>query len=412
MAGPTPVSALMHAATMVTAGVYLLARFFPLYEGLGEPVRVYIMWIGAITLLLTGLLALVQTDLKKVLAYSTLSQLGYMVTAMGAGAYTAGIFHLFTHAFFKALLFLAAGSVIHAVHSNDMTDMGGIRKFMPTTYKTFLIGSIALAGLPPLAGFFSKDEILVGIDIANVTGNQFVLWTAIAGAFITPLYMTRAIALTFFGSYKGHGEPHEAPKTMTIPLVVLAALSVVAGWVNIPGVYTGFATWTAQRAEEMDLHHAESFDYALLTAGVVAALLGVVVGWRLWGKDAETQEARDTFEIPVLYPLLRNKYYLDDFYLWLVGLIKGPLARFVDWVNSYVIDTIVNAIGAMMVGLGGIVYTVLDQKGIDLFMNGLAGLAGGSGGKLRLLQTGRVQQYAGAFVLGAVVLVIAFVAIG
>jgi len=412
MAGPTPVSALMHAATMVTAGVYLLARFFPLYEGLGEPVRVYIMWIGAITLLLTGLLALVQTDLKKVLAYSTLSQLGYMVTAMGAGAYTAGIFHLFTHAFFKALLFLAAGSVIHAVHSNEMIGMGGIRKFMPTTYKTFLIGSIALAGLPPLAGFFSKDEILVGIDIANVTGNQFVLWTAIAGAFITPLYMTRAIALTFFGSYKGHGEPHEAPKTMTIPLVVLAALSVVAGWVNIPGVYTGFATWTAQRAEEMDLHHAESFDYALLTAGVVAALLGVVVGWRLWGKDAETQEARDTFEIPVLYPLLRNKYYLDDFYLWLVGLIKGPLARFVDWVNSYVIDTIVNAIGAMMVGLGGIVYTVLDQKGIDLFMNGLAGLAGGSGGKLRLLQTGRVQQYAGAFVLGAVVLVIAFVAIG
>jgi NADH-quinone oxidoreductase subunit L len=136
MAGPTPVSALMHAATMVTAGVYLLARFFPLYEGLGEPVRVYIMWIGAITLLLTGLLALVQTDLKKVLAYSTLSQLGYMVTAMGAGAYTAGIFHLFTHAFFKALLFLAAGSVIHAVHSNDMTDMGGIRKFMPTTYMT------------------------------------------------------------------------------------------------------------------------------------------------------------------------------------------------------------------------------------------------------------------------------------
>jgi len=187
---------------------------------------------------------------------------------------------------------------------------------------------------------------------------------------------------------------------------------VVAGWVNIPGVYTGFATWTSQRAEEMHLHHAEGFDYGLLTAGVVAALLGVLLGWRLWGKDAETQEARDTFEIPVLYPLLRNKYYLDDFYLWLVGLIKGPLARFVDWVNSYVIDTIVNAVGAFMVGLGGIVYTIFDQKGIDLFMNGLAGLAGGSGGKLRLLQTGRVQQYAGAFVLGAVVLVIAFVAIG
>ena len=411
MAGPTPVSALMHAATMVTAGVYLLARFFPLFETLAEPVRVYIMWIGAITLLLTGLLALVQTDLKKVLAYSTLSQLGYMVTAMGAGAYTAGIFHLFTHAFFKALLFLGAGSVIHAVHSNEMTDMGGMRKFMPTTYKTFLVGSIALAGLPPLAGFFSKDEILVGIDIAHVTGNQFVLWTAILGAFITPFYMTRSIALTFFGEYKGHGNPHESPRTMTVPLVILAGFSIVAGWINIPGIYTGFSTWTAQRVEAMDLHHAEGFDYTLLTAGVVAALLGVVLGWRLWGKDAETQEARDTFEIPVLYPLLRNKYYLDDFYLWIVGLIKGPLARFVDWVNSYVIDTVVNSVGAAMVGLGGIVYTVVDQKGIDLFMNGLAGSAGGAGRLLKGIQTGRVQQYAGAFVLGAVLLVISFVII-
>ncbi len=301
--------------------------------------------------------------------------------------------------------------MIHAVHSNEMTDMGGMRKFMPTTYKTFLIGSIALAGLPPLAGFFSKDEILVGIDIAHVTGNQFVLWTAIAGAFITPFYMTRAIALTFFGKYKGHGDPHESPKTMTVPLVILAGFSIVAGWINIPGIYTGFATWTAQRAEAMDLHHADGFDYTLLGAGVIAALLGVALGWRLWGKDAETQEARDTFEIPVLYPLLRNKYYLDDFYLWLVGLIKGPLARFIDWVNSYVIDTVVNSVGAAMVGLGGIVYSIVDQKGIDLFMNGLAGSAGGAGRVLKGFQTGRVQQYAGAFVLGAVVLAISLVAI-
>ncbi|HEU4894930.1 MAG TPA: NADH-quinone oxidoreductase subunit L, partial [Acidimicrobiia bacterium] len=233
MAGPTPVSALMHAATMVTAGVYLMARTFPLYQNLAQEARPWMVGIGAVTLLAVGLLALVANDIKKVLAYSTVSQLGYMMTAVAAGGYTAGMFHLFTHAFFKALLFLGAGSVIHAVHSNNMTDMGGLRKHMPTTFWTFIIGSAALAGIFPLSGFWSKDEILATLDYEGYT---LVMWVAVIGAFITAFYMTRAVALTFHGEYKGHGHPHESPRIMTGPLVALAVPSVLFGLLNIPGV--------------------------------------------------------------------------------------------------------------------------------------------------------------------------------
>jgi NADH-quinone oxidoreductase subunit L len=261
MAGPTPVSALMHAATMVTAGVYLIGRMFPFYltEGFADDVRSIIIVIGALTLLLTGLIALVQDDIKKVLAYSTLSQLGYMVTAMGAGAYTAGLFHLFTHAFFKALLFLGAGSVIHAVHSNNMSDMGGLRKFMPATFWTFLIGSAALAGIFPLAGFWSKDEILASLSYGASEESGFsvaqggaelagvIFWVAVLGAVITAFYMTRAVWLTFFGEYKGHAHPHESPKLMTYPLIALAGFSVVAGLINIPGVATQFTSLVGWR---------------------------------------------------------------------------------------------------------------------------------------------------------------------
>ncbi len=416
MAGPTPVSALMHAATMVTAGVYLLGRMFPLFEGLaGVEARQWVMWIGAATLLLTGLIALVQRDIKKVLAYSTLSQLGYMVTALGAGAYTAGLFHLFTHAFFKALLFLGAGSAIHAVHSNDMHDMGGLRKFMPRTYATFLVASLALAGIIPLAGYWSKDEILVGINAAEgLPASEFVLWVATVGAFITAFYMTRTVALTFFGQYKGHGHPHEAPAIMTWPLMILGVFSVGVGWVNIPGVYTGFTDWLAVRAHAIVEHHVEganwieATEWGVALPGLVAGVLGITIGVIVFGRDEGTQAERDRFRIPVLYPLLENQYYIDDFYLWLVGLIKGPLARAIDWTNSYVIDAVVNGVGVLMAGLGRIVYGGVDQRGIDFAFTAFAGAAGGSGGLLRRLQTGRVQQYAGAFVIGAVLLVIGF----
>ncbi len=407
MAGPTPVSALMHAATMVTAGVYLLGRMFPLYAEMAEDARVLVLIIGTITLIIAGLLALVQDDIKKVLAYSTVSQLGYMVAAMGAGAYTAGLFHLWTHAFFKGLLFLGAGSVIHGVHSNNMSDMGGLRKKMPVTFATFVAGTLALAGIFPFAGFFSKDEILAAF---NYEGYTAVLAIGIIGAFITAFYMARTVFLTFYGTYKGHGEPHESPRLMTVPMVILAGFAVIGGWVNIPGLYTGFTKWVGTRAHLFEEHHPESFDWPVLAMGLTAGLLGIALGYLLFFKDRDTQKARDAFRIPVLYPLLEHKYYLDDLYMGgIVNPIKGPIARFVNWTNSYIFDGIVNGTGFLARALAGVVYGGFDQRGIDLALNGLAFTTDGAGGKTRLLQTGKVQQYAGATVIGAALLVIGFV---
>jgi NADH-quinone oxidoreductase subunit L len=414
MAGPTPVSALMHAATMVTAGIYLMARTFPVYQYLAGDevlfgdvtVRGLMVIIGAITLFAMGLLALVANDIKKVLAYSTVSQLGYMMTAVAAGGYTAGLFHLFTHAFFKALLFLGAGSVIHAVHSNDMTDMGGLRKVMPHTFRTFVIGSLALAGIIPFAGFWSKDEILATL---NTEGYTFVFWVAVGGAFVTAFYMTRAIALTFFGEYKGHGHPHESAPVMTGPLWGLAIPSIVAGFLNVPGLEWGsfgnFSEWLGARVVVMGDHHPEAPDWGLAAIGLGAAVAGILIGWLVFSRDADTQEARDRLEIPVLYPLLREKYYMDHLALGIVGFFAGPAARAVDWVNTYVIDAIVNGVGATVKALGGFVYNGVDQRGIDGFFNGLAMASDSAGSSMRKLQTGKVQQYAAGFVLGAVVLV-------
>jgi len=415
MAGPTPVSSLMHAATMVTAGVYLLGRMFPLYqhELFAVDVKTIIIIVGALTLFLTGLIALVQDDIKKVLAYSTLSQLGYMTVAMGAGAYTAGLFHLFTHAFFKGLLFLGAGSVIHAVRSNNMSDMGGLRKYMPSTYWTFIVGSLALAGIFPLAGFWSKDEILASIqhDAGNGGGTvaSLVLIVAIAGAFITAFYMARAVYLTFFGEYKGEGQPHESPKIMTYPLIGLAALSAVAGFSNMPGIFTGFTDWVGARVLLMGDHHADSINFLLAGVGLLVALAGIAAGTRLWRGDRETQAARDTFRIPVLYPLLEHKYYIDDFYLrGIVNTTKGPIARAIDWSNTYVFDGVVNGVGAGTGFVAKFVYGGIDQRGIDLAINAAAAATGEAGEQLRYTTTGRVQQYAWALFAGTILLVVGF----
>ncbi len=415
MAGPTPVSSLMHAATMVTAGIYLLGRMFPLYQDelFAADVKVIIIIVGAVTLLVTGLIALVQDDIKKVLAYSTLSQLGYMTVAMGAGAYTAGLFHLFTHAFFKGLLFLCAGSVIHAVHSNNMSDMGGLRKYMPSTFWTFIVGSLALAGIFPLAGFWSKDEILssVSYDAAHGGGlvASTVLVVAILGAFITALYMARAVYLTFYGDYKGEGQPHESPKIMTYPLIGLAVMAAVAGFANMPGIYTGFTDWVGARIHVMGDHHAEAINYLLAGIGLAAAAAGIAAGTRLWRADRETQAARDRFRIPVLYPLLENKYYIDDFYLrGIVNPTKGPIARATDWSNTYLLDGVVNGVGLGAGFLSKIVYSGIDQRGIDLAVNVTAAATGEAGEQLRHTTTGRVQQYAGALFAGAILLVVGF----
>ncbi|MDQ3353759.1 MAG: NADH-quinone oxidoreductase subunit L, partial [Actinomycetota bacterium] len=355
--------------------------------------------IGGITILIAAALAFVQTDIKKVLAYSTVSQLGYMVMALGVGAWTAGIFHLFTHAFFKGLLFLGAGSVSHAVHSFEMKDdMGGLRKFMPTTFATFMIGSLALSGLFPLAGFWSKDEILLG---AAENGYRLFEVVGIIGAFMTAAYMTRCVYLTFFGRYRGHGHPHESPKAITVPLVVLAMFSVGAGLLNFPGF-----EWFGQLTENRVLlragveHHAFEIFPAVVSSAVVLA--GLAFGGMLFfarrlprGVTARNGAARAG------YTLLINKYYLDHLYTGvIIGSIKGAIARGAYWINQKVIDGVVNGVGVASKRLGVWVYRHVDQQVVDGAVNGAGFGAEGFGGILRTMQTGRVQQY-GALLFGA-----------
>ncbi|GBE22274.1 MAG TPA: NADH-quinone oxidoreductase subunit L [Actinobacteria bacterium] len=407
MAGPTPVSSLMHAATMVTAGVYLIARMYPLYAGMAADMRVLIVVIGTVTLFIAGLLAIVQDDLKRVLAYSTVSQLGYMVAALGAGGYTAGLFHLWTHAFFKGLLFLTAGSVIHAVHSNNMSDMGGLRKKMPVTFWSFTSATLALVAIIPFAGFFSKDEILATL---GQSGYRLAMWVGILGAFITAFYMGRAMFLTFFGTYKGHAHVHESPAVMAVPMAILGVAALVAGWVNIPGIYEGFHEWVTVRAIAFPSFAPEGFDVPVMLTGLGFALAGLIIAYFIYYRDADTQVARDRVRIPVLWPFLEHKYYLDDLYLaMLINPIKGPIARAVDWSNSYIIDGIVNGAGVLARLVARFVYRDLDQKGIDLAVNTAAIVTGSAGGQVRRLQTGKVQQYAAMTLVGVALLVIAIV---
>ena len=400
MAGPTPVSALMHAATMVTAGVYLLARMFPFYKSMAPEALDIVMLFGVITLLAAGLIAVVQDDLKKVLAYSTVSQLGYMVAAIGSGAYTAALFHLWTHAFFKALLFLGAGSVIHAVHSNSMLEMGGLRKVMPKTFATFIIGTVALAGLPPFAGFFSKDEILASF---NHEGEITFFFIAVLGAFITAFYMTRAVSLTFLGEYRGHGHPHESHNLMTTPLLALSVFAIASGWVNIPGVYTGFTDWVTTRKNKIVEYHPESFDLFALSSGLLAGLLGIALGYYLYQLQGSAETGDDKIKIQPIWSVLENKYYLDDFYfMYVIDPVKINISRAVDKFNTYVIDRFVNGFGQIASLLGGIVYNNFDQNGIDKLLNMSSSGTDSFGGKVKLLQTGKTQQYLMLFLGGVV----------
>ena len=415
MAGPTPVSALMHAATMVTAGVYLLGRLFPFYlsDVFAADVRTIIIVIGGITLFFMGLLAIVQDDIKKVLAYSTVSQLGYMVAAMGAGAYTAGLFHLFTHAFFKALLFLGAGSVIHAVHSNNMSDMGGLRKYMKYTFWTFLIGTGALVGIFPLSGFWSKDEIIASLRYAGETTGEGTAWfvfvLSILAAFVTAFYMGRVVSLTFFGKYKGHGEPHESPSVMTVPLMGLAFAAAVAGLLNMPGIYTGFTDFVGTRAVPMGDHHAEALDLTLVLIVSPLVLLGLFVAWRIFGKDKETQAERDSFSVAGLYPLLRHGYYIDDFYLdGIVRPTMGPLARGTLWVDNHIVDAVPNLTAGGTQQLA-VAVRATDETVVDGVYNVSAAATGASGGFLRRFFTGRVQQYVALGFAGVVIITALFI---
>ncbi len=410
MAGPTPVSALIHAATMVVAGVYLVARLYGVFFA-GFSIDVggtnLVAVIGAITVLMAAALAFVQDDVKKVLAYSTISQLGYMVMALGTGAWTAAVFHLFTHAFFKALLFLGSGSLIHAVHSNNMSEMGGLRKHMPTTFWTFMVGSVALAGIFPLAGFWSKDEILLG---ASSNGFPIMLVVGLIGAFMTAAYMTRACFLIFAGEYRGHGQPHESPPSMAWPLRILAVPAVLAGLLNAPGIEL-FHKWVRFEVPGVpEFLEEHAFNPGLAVGSLAVALLGIAVSAGYYYRGLLQGLAAKVPPLQTGHRILVHKYYLDDLFLAIIRAIQYPIARAAYWVNQHVLDGVINGVGKGAQRGAVLVYDVIDQRVIDGAVNG-AGFGAEEGGSiLRHVQTGRVQQYAallfGASALFAVGLVI------
>jgi NADH-quinone oxidoreductase subunit L len=435
MAGPTPVSALIHAATMVVAGIYMVARLYGVFfEGFtiaGSSIN-FLALVGAVTLVGGGLLAFVQDDIKKVLAYSTVAQLGYMVMALGVGAWTAAVFHLFTHAFFKAGLFLGSGSVSHAVHSFDMKkDMGGLRKEMPTTFWTFIVCSLALMGIFPLAGFWSKDEILVGTGGWGLFGGTdangaytFAVVMGIVGAALTCAYMTRVIYLTFFGEFRGHGHPHESGPLITVPLVILAVMAVVAGFINLP---PGFITGELEGWQERFFHYveprAEYFpaikhgipSYSLAIFSSLIALVGAAAGYYYFfiRVNRQSPAATELANGPTRrfglaragHTLLKNKYYLDHLYTGIVAKgTAGPVADAAYWVNQNVIDGAVNEAGKGAVKAGRFVYETIDQGLVDGLVNTSGKASHLAGEELRLIQTGKVQWYAGIMFLAATVI--------
>ena len=395
MEGPTPVSTLIHAATMVNAGVYLVARTNLLFAHAPQAMLV-VAAIGIFTAILSASIAFTQTDIKRVLAYSTLSQLGYMFAALGVGAWTAAIFHLMTHGFFKGLLFLDSGSVIHAVHDEqDMRRMGGLARKIPITYATMLIGSVAISGIPPLAGFFSKDEIL-----GEAFKNGFV-WVWLVGLIVagmTAFYMFRLMGLTFWGPSRvdRQVEPHihESPRVMTIPLILLAIPSVLLGLlIGFPpenGLLHGWLAPVFEEALATGGQHEAAFslfgiDGVLILASVTVAVLGIVVAWRLFGVELpllrrEPQPERVqaiTARAPFLYRASLNKWWFDDLYDLLFIRIGGRVAAALWWFDRVIVDGTVNGIG---IGTQRI------------------------GGQLRQVQTGRVQNYALGIALGLLVM--------
>jgi NADH-quinone oxidoreductase subunit L len=385
MEGPTPVSALIHAATMVTAGVYLIARTSPLFE-LAVDVQELAGILGAVTLLSAGLIALVQTDIKRVIAYSTMSQIGYMFVGAGLGAYGPSMFHLMTHAFFKALLFMAAGVVIHALSGEqDIRRMGGLARELPWTYRAFLVGALALAAIPPFAGFFSKDAILSSLIDQGSLG--WLLWAAgITGAFLTGLYTFRLLFIVFFGEVTPyvrehlHKERFEGPVSMMWPVAVLAVLSTIAGFLQVPGAWHLVDTWLEPVVESVEEASGALALFSIL-ASLVAAGSGIAVAWALYRRPGDRPAAiRQRF--PWAARTLEHKLYFDEAYdlafykpasalaNWLLGRVEGPL---------------------VLRSLGGIGTGVRDASD-----------------RVAAAQTGRVRAYVLALALGLAVLAVVF----
>jgi NADH-quinone oxidoreductase subunit L len=394
MAGPTPVSALIHAATMVAAGIYLVARTFEVFLHADPIALTIVSVVGAVTLLLAALLALVQDDIKKVLAYSTISQLAYMVAALGLGeaGYPAAMFHLFTHAFFKALLFLGAGSVIHAAHSNNMSKMGGLRKHMKVTYVTFLVGSLALAGVPPLSGFFSKDEII----LAAKGHENWLAVVLVLGAVITAFYTTRMLLTTFFGEYRGTQHLHESPRSMTAPLIVLAVVTCFVGLLGFAPVGAPFLDWVYFGAPEPAI-----FSPVVALISIVAVAIGLYAGWVTYRRYREPDP---TLELGGFSTLLVHKYYLDDIYFnGIVRPIRDTWSAGVYWFNQNVLDGVVNG-AAVVTRSGSGVIMWIDRNIIDGVVNGVGTVAETFGKGLRTLQSGKIQWYAVGLFAGVIAL--------
>jgi NADH-quinone oxidoreductase subunit L len=401
MEGPTPISALIHAATMVTAGIFMVARMSPLFE-LSDTALNFVLVIGAITALFMGFLGIIQNDIKRVVAYSTLSQLGYMTVALGASAYSVAVFHLMTHAFFKALLFLGAGSVIMGMHHDqDIRNMGGLRKHMPVTWITALLGSLALIGTPLFSGFYSKDSIILAVEASKLPGAGFATFAVVAGVFVTAFYSFRMYFLVFHGPERfhhkpfppaddhghhgEHHEPHESPWVVTVPLLLLAILSVVIGYLTIQpllfgdffkdAIFVDAARHGAMKELASQFHGAAAMAvHGLQTLPFWLALAGVVVAWWFYLKQPSIPAAIGRALSP-LVRVLENKYYLD-------------------WFNEHVL-----AAGARALGRG--LWKGGDVALIDgAVVNGSARAVGGLSGLVRRVQTGLLYWYALAMVLG------------
>lgn len=394
MAGPTPASALIHAATMVAAGVYLVARSFPLFE-LSETTLMVVATIGAITALGAALIAVVQLDIKKVLAYSTISQLGYMMMGLGAGSFVAGMWHLTTHAFFKALLFLGSGSVIHAVHSQDIREMGGLSKKMPITTWTFIIGSLALGGIFPLSGFFSKDEILLSLYHKQMWP---IFIVALIGAFLTAFYMARVCFVVFFGKEKGH-HAHESPLVMTVPLLVLAGITIGLGIDARLGAHF-FTIFLGEEPEPLNL--------AIAFGSTLVALSGICVGWLVYSRRAISLRAIKTRKVGMYaIMILRGKFGLDILYEKVIVGAFIKVCDFCAWFDRRIIDGVVN-------GAAGVTMVVsnmsnwFDARVVDGIVNGFGYVVMGAGKRLRYAQSGRLQSYA-QWMYGTLIVIILFI---
>jgi NADH-quinone oxidoreductase subunit L len=377
MEGPTPISALIHAATMVTAGIFMVARMSPLFE-LSESARSVVLVIGAITALSMGLVALTQFDIKRVVAYSTLSQLGYMTVALGASAYSAAMFHLMTHAFFKAVLFLAAGSVIIAMHhEQDMRRMGGLKKFMPWTYWTLLIGAIASAGIPPFAGFYSKDAIIEAAHHAQVTGGGFAYFCVLACVFVTAAYTFRLVFMAFHGAprFDEAHPPHESPAVVTLPLVLLAIPSVGSGWFVGYVVFGNYFLESLHREENSEFHGIWAYTlHGMMAPPFWLALAGIATAWYLYRVRTDLPK-KIAMGFGPFYALVERKYGFDELYSWLF------------------------AQGARVVGTG--LWKGGDQRAIDgVMVNGSARLVGWFSGVMRLVQNGLIYWYAFMMIFG------------